>query len=98
LNSAGLGWKGPGEGGGVNAPAATLWAEVIATFDRCSLERLSQVDPPVGAAAMEAAESRSAAIENFSMGISLMIWRNYIPADRNSFRAGHAILRSKLFD
>src|SRR5271166_71150 len=55
LKSAGFGPKGPGAGGGVKAPVATLCADVIVTFGRLTLERLSQVDPPVGAATREAA-------------------------------------------
>ena len=44
----------------------------MVTLGRLSLERLSQVDPPVGAATSEAAEIRSsAAIENFVMDILL---------------------------
>src|ERR1700733_13054222 len=56
----------PGAAGGKKAPAATLWADVIVTFGRLSLERLSQGDPPVGAAAREPAEIMpSVAIGNF---------------------------------
>ena len=44
---------GPGAAGGVKAPAATLWADVMVTLGRLSLERLSHVDPPVGAAISE---------------------------------------------
>src|SRR5271166_2730459 len=68
LKSAGLSWNGPGAAGGIKAPAATLWAELMVTFGKFNLERLSQVDPPVGAATSAPAEIRSsAAIGNFVM-------------------------------
>src|SRR5580658_2650276 len=57
-----------GAGGGVKAPAATLCAELIVTLGRLSLDTLSQVDPPVGAATSVAAGSKnSREIENFGM-------------------------------
>jgi hypothetical protein len=59
LNNAGFGPNGPGVAGGVKAPAATLCAELIVTLGRLSLERLSQVDPPVGEAANDAASSKA---------------------------------------
>src|SRR5271170_6024912 len=68
LKGARLTGNPPGAAGGVKAPAATLRAEVIVTFGRLTLERLSQVDPPVGAAAREPAEIMSSvAIGNFVM-------------------------------
>jgi hypothetical protein len=51
-----FGRPGPGEAGGVNAPAETVCAEVIVTLGKLSLERLSHVDPPVGAAVKQPAE------------------------------------------
>src|SRR5580700_7999542 len=80
LKGAGLP-KGPpggpaGPAGGVKAPAATLCAELMVTLGRLTLERVSQVEPPVGAPIKEAAGSRSAAMENFVMDI---LPGNYIP-------------------
>jgi hypothetical protein len=71
---------GPGVAGGVKAPAATLCADVMVTLGKLSLERLSHVDPPVGAAAREAAARISSAIiENFVMDLLLrsVLWRLY---------------------
>src|SRR3984885_13664945 len=71
---AGSPWKravfarpGPGVAGGVKAPAATLCADVMLTLGRLSLERLSQVDPPVGAAASVAGSRSNTEIGNFVM-------------------------------
>src|ERR1700735_2614985 len=67
-----FGRPGPGDAGGVNAPAETGCAEVIVTLGRLSLERLSHVDPPVGAAIKEPAEIiSSVVIENFVTDILL---------------------------
>src|ERR1700727_1573563 len=67
-----FGRPGPGEADGVNAPADTVCAEVIVTLGRLSLERLSHVDPPVGAAIKEPAEIiSSVVIENFVTDILL---------------------------
>src|ERR1700733_8679866 len=60
-----FGRPGPGEAGGVNAPADTVCAEVIVTLGRLSLERLSHVAPPGGAGGKETAEIiSSVVIEN----------------------------------
>ena len=62
---------GPGVAGGVNAPAATLCADVTVTFGRLSLERLSHVDPPVAAAISEAGNRSRTAIENFGRNFDM---------------------------
>src|SRR5579862_4370896 len=73
LKSAGLGPKGPGVAGDLNAPAATLCAELMVTFGRLSLERLSHVDPPVGAAASATGSSKIPAIENLGESLDMDI-------------------------
>jgi hypothetical protein len=56
----------------------------MVTLGRLSLERLSQVDAPVGAAIKEAVGSSSAAMENFVMDI---LPGNYIPGALRPFWA-----------
>jgi hypothetical protein len=57
----------------------------MVTLEMLSRERLSQVDPPVGAAIKEAVGSSSAAIENFVMDI---LHGNYIPGASRPFPGG----------
>src|ERR1700722_180505 len=71
LKSSAFDRPGPGTAGGVNAPAATLCADVMVTFGRLSLERLSHVDPPVAAAISEAGNRSRTAIENFGRNFDM---------------------------
>src|ERR1700733_1776263 len=65
-----------GAAGGVKVPAATLCAELMVTCGRLSLERLSQADPPVGAANREPAGIISEIMNN--LGIESFIIENFI--------------------
>jgi hypothetical protein len=71
LKSSAFDRPGPGTAGGVNAPAATLCADVMVTFGKLSLERLSHVDPPVAAAISEAGSKNATAIKNFGRNFDM---------------------------
>src|ERR1700733_14739697 len=68
LKRAVFGRPGPGAAGGIKAPAAMLWADVMVTWGRLSRERLSHVEPPVGAATSEPAGMVSNAITRHFTG------------------------------
>src|SRR5579862_4207344 len=71
LKSSAFDRPGPGTAGGVNAPAATLCADVMVTFGKLSLERLSHVDPPVAAAISEAGSNSVTATNNFGRNFDI---------------------------